>query len=227
MRSVEGVYSRRNPLSWPLLHPVAMLELVPQLMDRGRVTRASSQSPNIQRVLHELDRDGVAILEAAAPHELIAAGLKDMDRFVELMPKLQGMLRTKRASNGGLREYAVHEYQQQLNIYRSHDPLMFSPAYARFLLLPDLIEVAKGYLGRDWQYQAMIATRTEPSEPIRDGFANWHHDGRGRKLNVILPLSDVPEDGPATIVLRGSHRLLYSRDRLVRNFFTDDEQLAI
>ena len=24
---------------------------------------------------------------------------------------------------------------------------MFSPAYARFLLLPDLIEVAKGYLG--------------------------------------------------------------------------------
>lgn len=227
MKSVEGVYSRRNFLSWPLLHPVAMLELVPQLMDRSRVARAASQRPQIQRVLHELDRNGVAILEDAAPQALIAAGLRDMERFVDLMPKLQGMLRTKRASNGAMLEYAVHEYQQKLNVYRSHDPLMFSPAYARFLLLPDLIEVAKGYLGEDWQYQAMIATRTEPSAPIRDGFANWHHDARGRKLNVILLLTDVPEDGPATIVLRGSHRLLYSRARQARNFFSDDEQLAI
>ena len=227
MKSVEGVYSRRNPLSWPFLHPVAMLELVPQLMDRGRVARAASLRPQIQCVLHELDRNGVAILEDAAPQALIATGLRDMERFVDLMPELQGMLRTKRASNGAMLEYAVHEYQQKLNVYRSHDPLMFSPAYARFLLLPDLIEVAKGYLGEDWQYQAMIATRTEPSAPIRDGFANWHHDARGRKLNVILLLTDVPEDGPATIVLRGSHRLLYSRARQARNFFSDDEQLAI
>ena len=204
-----------------------MLELLPQLMDRGRVARAASQRPKIQRVLDELDRDGVAILEDAAPNELITAALKDMERFVELMPELQGMMRTKRASTGAMREYAVHEYQRKLNIYRSHDPLMFSPAYARFLLLPDLIEVAKGYLGEDWQYQAMIATRTESSEPIRDGFANWHHDARGRKLNVILLLTDVPEDGPATIVLKGSHRLLYARARQVHNFFSDDEQLAI
>ena len=73
----------------------------------------------------------------------------------------------------------------------------------------------------------MIATRTEPSEPIRDGFANWHHDARGRKLNVILLLSDVPEDGAATVVLKGSHKLLYSRARQLNNFFSDDEQLAI
>ena len=168
----------------------------------------------------------MAILENAASNELITAALKDMERFVELMPELQGMMRTKRASACGMREYAVHEYQRKLNIYRSHDPLMFSPAYARFLLLPDLIEVAKGYLGGDWQYQAMIATRTESSEPIRDGFANWHHDARGRKLNVILLLTDVPEDGPATIVLKGSHRLLYARARQVHNFFSHDEQLA-
>ena len=52
----------------------------------------------------------MAILEDAAPNELIAAGLKDMESFVELMPELQGMMRTKRASTGGTREYAVHEY---------------------------------------------------------------------------------------------------------------------
>ena len=46
-------------------------------------------------------------------------------------------------------------------------------------------------------------------------------------MNIILLLSDVPEDGPATIVLRGSHKLVYARARQVKNFFTDDEQRAI
>ena len=227
MKSVEGVYSRGNPLSWPFLRPGIMFDLLPQLMDCGPLMRVASRRPNIKRVLDELNRDGVAILEAAAPSELVAAGLNDMNRFIELIPKLQGTMRTKRTSTGAVREYAVHEYQRALNIYRSHDPLMFSPAYARFLLLPDLIEIAKGYLGKNWLYQAMIATRTEPSEPIRDGFATWHHDARGRKLNVILLLTDVPEDGPATIVLKGSHRLVYTRARQVRNFFSDEEQRAI
>jgi ectoine hydroxylase-related dioxygenase (phytanoyl-CoA dioxygenase family) len=227
MPHVDGVYSRRNPLSWPFLRPTVMLELMPQLMDRGPVMRAAARRPEIQSALDDLDREGVAILENVAPKELVAAGIEDLNRFVEMMPQLQGLKRTKRASKGGTREYNVHEYQQKLNIYRSHDPLMFSPAYARFLLLPDLIAVVQGYLGKHWLYQAMIATRTEPSEPIRAGFASWHHDARGRKLNIILLLTDVPEDGPTTMVLRGSHRLVYTRSRQVKNFFSDDEQRAI
>jgi ectoine hydroxylase-related dioxygenase (phytanoyl-CoA dioxygenase family) len=132
-------------------------------------------------------------------------------------------VRTKRRSTGGTIEYPVHEFQRKLNIYRSHDPLMFSPAYSRFLLLPALREVAAGYLGRSWLYQAMIATRTLPSAPTKEGFARWHHDARGRKLNVIMPLTDVSLDGSATIVLAGSQRQGYSRDRRLRNVFSDEE----
>ncbi|MDA0577539.1 MAG: hypothetical protein O3B24_05515 [Verrucomicrobia bacterium] len=57
----------------------------------------------------------------------------------------------------------------------------------------------------------MIATRAEPIAPTREGFAQSHHDARGRKLNVILLLTDVLNDGAATIVLKGSHQLLYIR----------------
>ena len=133
-------------------------------------------------------------------------------------------VRTKPGSTGGTRDYLVHEYQQDLNVFRSHDPLVFSPTYARFLVLPQLIAVATAYLGTPWYYQAMIATRTEPLlAPTRAGFAQWHHDARGRKLNVFLLLTDVPDDGAATIVLKGSHRLVYTRDRRERNFFQDEE----
>ena len=200
-----------------------MLDLVPQLLARVRLRCPASDDPEIQRLLMELERDGVAIMQNSAPSELITAALQDMDRLVERMPQLQGTVHTKRASTGGRIEYPVHEYQRDLNIFRSHDPLVFSSAYAHFLLLPALLEVVEGYLGKNWFYQAMIATRTEPSEPTRKGFAQWHHDARGRKLNIFLLLTDVPADGPATIIVKGSHRLVYARDRQLRNFFDDDE----
>ena len=118
MRSVDGVYSRRNPVSWPPLSPSVMLELLPQLMDRGQGARAASRRPNIQRILDELDREGVAILEDAAAKEMVVAARKDMERFVEMIPQLQGIMRAKRASNSGTRKYEAHEYQRKLKICR-------------------------------------------------------------------------------------------------------------
>ena len=200
-----------------------MLDLLPQLADKLTFARPTSGRPEIRRVVEQLDREGVAVLERVGSASLIEAARQDVDHFVRNIEKLEGTSRTKRGSTGGTVEYPVHEFQRGLNIYRSHDPLMFSPAYARFLLLPELREVAAGYLGRNWLYQAMIATRTLPAAPTKDGFAQWHHDARGRKLNVILPLTDVSSDGSATIVLAGSQRLVYSRDRRKRNMFSDEE----
>ena len=225
--AVNGVYSGEDARSWPITRPGVMLDLIPQLLDHFRFKRPTAARPEIQRVVSELDRDGVAIMERAAPAELVEKAVRDMDQLVERMPELQGTIKTKRRSTGGTRDYPVHEFQEGLKIYRSHDPLMFSQAYAKFLLLPDLIDVMDSYLGKKWFYQAMIATRTEPSEATRAGFAQWHHDARGRKLNVFLLLTAVPPDGPATVVLKGSHHLLYSRARRERNFFGDEDVAAI
>lgn len=225
--AVDGVYSGQHPATWPITHPRVMLDLLPQLLHHFRLNRPAPARPEVRRVVAELDRDGVAIMENIVSAELIEAAVRDMDHLVERMPELQGTMRTKRASTGGTRVYPVHEYQQDLKVYRSHDPLMFSPTYAKFLVLTDLMEVVACYLGKNWLYQAMIATRTKSSEPTRAGFAQWHHDARGRKLNVFLLLTDVPSDGPTTVVLKGSHRLLYTRARRERNFFDDEEVAAI
>ncbi|WP_235300159.1 phytanoyl-CoA dioxygenase family protein [Synechococcus sp. GFB01] len=200
-----------------------MVDLLPQLLDGRRRCPRPEADPELGRVVQELERDGVSVLEGAATTALVAAAVADLDRFIERMPALQGTWRTKPRSTGGIIDYRVHEFQRDLNIYRSHDPLMFSPTYAQFLLLPALTAIAESYLGRGWLYQAMIATRTESSAPTREGFAQWHHDARGRKLNALLLLTDVPANGPATIVLAGSHHLLYSRARRVHNFFSDEE----
>lgn len=224
---LDGVFDSRNIRSWPLGRPRLMLDILPQLLDNFPIGRPVSPRTEIRRVVAELDRDGIAIMENVVPSALLQQASRDMDRFVARILELEGTVRTKPRSTGGTRDYPVHEYQRLLKVYRSHDPLIFSPAYAQFLLLPDLVEVAAGYLGKNWLYQAMIATRTEPVEPTRDGFAQWHHDARGRKLNVFLILTDVHEDGPATIVMKGSHRLLYARARREHNFFSDEEVAAL
>lgn len=224
---LEGVYPVRSPGSWPLRRPRAMLDIFPQLLDQLLPRRAVPARPELRQALAELHRDGATVIDRVAPQHLIEQGVLDMERFAQVLPELEGTMRTKRRSTGGSVSYQVHEFQRDLNIYRSHDPLVFSAAYAKFLLLPELRDVAACYLGRNWLYQAMIATRTEACEPMRKGFARWHHDARGRKLNIIMPLMDVPPDGPATVVLTGSHRLMYLHTRRTRNVFSDEEVRAL
>jgi ectoine hydroxylase-related dioxygenase (phytanoyl-CoA dioxygenase family) len=217
---------------WPLVRwlakrPLDALDLLPQLVDKLTLARPVPVRGDVRRAVADLDRDGVTVLERVAPAKLIEEARRDMERFVQRITELEGTTRTKPRSTGGTVVYPVHEYQRGLNIYRSHDPLMFSAAYAQFLLLPQLREVAAGYLGRTWRYQAMIATRTQPSPPTREGFASWHHDARGRKLNIIMPLTDVLADGSATVVMAGSHRLVYLKARRLGNVFSDEEVAAL
>lgn len=222
-----GIFTSRSLASWLVKRPRDILDVLPQLVDKVTLGRPVSKRADVRRAVADLDRDGVAVMERVAPPDLIEQGRHDMDRFVQRIPELEGAVRTKMHSKGHMVEYPVHEFQRDLNIHRSHDPLAFSPAYARFLLLPELREVVAGYLGRKWMYQAMIAHRTGPSEPTKEGFARWHHDARGRKLNVILVLTDVPGDGSATVVMPGSHRLIYLKPRRERVIFYDDEMARL
>lgn len=222
-----GILTGRTLAGWLIKRPSDVADVLPQLADKVAVGRPVSKRADVRRAVAALDRDGVAILERVAPPALIEQARRDMDSFVQRLPELEGIVRRKMHSYGHMVDYAVHEFQRPLNIHRSHDPLVFSPAYARFLLLPELREVVAGYLGRGWMYQAMIAHRTGPSEAVSEGFARWHHDARGRKLNVILVLTDVPADGSATVYMPGSHRLIYLKPRRERVVFYDDEMAQL
>jgi hypothetical protein len=223
MPLVPGIYRGRD--LWALgRRPAELSDLLPQLADKARLMLPRGGHGRVHQVVRQLVDDGVAILPDVVSAEFIEAARADLDQFVREAPDLRGTTRVKPASTGGTREYEVHEWQPDLDIYRTHDPLMVLPGYVDFLLLPELMKVAAGYLGRRWFYQAMIATRPGPTTLVdRRGFAGWHHDARGQKLNAILLMSDVGTDGSATVVIRGSHRLVYSRARRLRNFLPDGE----
>lgn len=204
--------------------PRDLVDLGPQLMARlvrpGARPRLSTRASEIVQTLRQ---DGVAVIGGVAPEALLERARRDFNRMVPAIETSPRQLRQKYKSTGGTVSYPVHEYQQELQIHRTHDPLMFSAAFAELALLPLIREVLAGYLGPGFLYQAFIATRTAPLESTRSGFAQWHHDARGRKLNVFVPLTAIPPDGQTTVYLRGSHRLFYSHARRRRNFFSEEE----
>jgi hypothetical protein len=223
----KGVYSPRHPTGWPFLNRKEWRGITDQWRQSHVRHPVPAGRPDLLPLVSQLYRDGVAILPAVANAGMISTGKVDLDGFVERIAELSGVKRIKMSTAGTPLEYPVHEFQERMNIYRSHDPLVFSPAYARFLLMPEVRFVAEAYLGPVWFYQAMIATRTGASESRGEGFEGWHHDARGRKLNVFLLLTDVTENGSYTEVIGQSHRLLYSQERLSKNFFTPAESEAV
>lgn len=220
---MQGVYSHNRVRFWPFRDFSAMREIISQIWDLKDFYRPISKVERIRQIVKKLDDDGVAVLENVVDTQIVAACRKDLDILVEKMPLLEGQLRTKPRSTGGTRDYFVHEYQADLEVYRSHDPLVFSYNYAQFLMLPEVLQILRCYLGTRWYYQAMIATRTLAVDWVGKGFDYWHHDARGRKLNIFLLLTDVPYDGPATEVLAGSHKMLYDRSRQLKNGFSEEE----
>lgn len=204
--------------------PRDMLDLAPQLAARiPSLLHGAELSTETRAVVHKLREDGVAILSDAVPEDLMDRCRSDFEAMIPRIETLPPTMRTMPRSIGGTIDHRVHEYQADLRTHRTRDPLMFSSAFAELVLLPKVSEILAGYLGSKFLYQSLIASRTAAAESDSVGFSKWHHDARGCKLNVILLLTDVPDDGQATVYMRGSHRLYYSRDRRRRNFFSTQE----
>jgi len=221
--AIDGVYSPRE-LRTVLRHPRDLFEVGRQCVDAAWLGPLGRRRRDTSVVAAEIARQGVSIVPGAVSDDLISQARSDLDEFARQLPTLTGKQRLRSRSTGGSIEYEVHQRQSDQRILRSHDPLAVIPSYLRFLLLPELCSVAASYLGPRWGYQAMIATRTlAGSIDDRSGFSGWHHDARGRKLNVFLLLTDVEPGGTTTVLLRRSHRLLFAERRRMRNFFPEGE----
>lgn len=220
---MNGIYNYNDPLNWPWGAPGTLLGLKRQIKNLIFRPRSGTYREALQKPLAQLRESGVTILDTVVDQKFVDCARKDLDRFEKILPDIANRKQVKLSTSGENIEYDQHVYHQDVNIYRSHNPLTFSPFYARFLLLPDVVEMARCYLGSSWRYQAMIATRTGACRTRGEGFDHWHHDARGRKLNVFLLLTDVPPESSATQVVEKSHFLLYDKSLFANNFFADDQ----
>lgn len=93
--------------------------------------------------------------------------------------------------------------------YLDADPVFLEAA------LDDLVvNVVGEYYRRQFFLGHVNAFRLLPTEPKRYGSFQWHHDARGRQINVMTLLTPVLPDGQRMKYLRGTHRGYYGYDRM-------------
>jgi hypothetical protein len=103
----------------------------------------------------------------------------------------------------------------------TREPVLLEAALDNFLL-----EIMAGYFHRQFGLSVATATRLMPTPAHRDGSYQWHHDARGKQINLMVLLSNVTSKGQRMSYLRGSHHRYYDYYRgIVDTRFNEDVDL--
>ncbi len=86
----------------------------------------------------------------------------------------------------------------------STEPVFLDAALDDFLL-----EIIASYFHRRFGLAVAAAARLSPTPAHRDGSYQWHHDARGKQVNLMVLLSNVTEKGQRMTYLRQSHHRYY------------------
>lgn len=95
----------------------------------------------------------------------------------------------------------------------STDFLDADPIFMEAALDNLLLEIVAGYYQKPFSIGRSSAMRLLPSDPVRGGSFQWHHDARGRQVHLMLLLTDMPKDGQKMTYLKGSHETYYDHYR--------------
>jgi hypothetical protein len=90
-----------------------------------------------------------------------------------------------------------------------------------------LLEIVAGYYQKKFALARVNATRLAPTEPLRDGSYQWHHDARGRQVHLMILLNDLAPDGQRMSYLRGSHTRYYTHARAHAHGSRFEEEMAV
>lgn len=112
-------------------------------------------------------------------------------------------------------KYLVDDINEAANRITTTAPFLHSPLLVEVALDGLVRRIARSYFGDEIVLQNADATRLYPMSPRDFDAFQWHHDGRGTKLNAMILLSDVTHADQAMTYLTGSHKI--ERDLLSDN----------
>lgn len=95
-------------------------------------------------------------------------------------------------------------------LYVSNEPFMISRSLLEVSLKPELISLINAYLGKRAYITQATAARLLPHAQTGFGSFQWHHDAWGKRINMMIILTEVGEDDQHMTYAKGSHRVRHS-----------------
>lgn len=107
--------------------------------------------------------------------------------------------------------------QERENIFVSNNPFKYSAELIRTCCHPAIIETINCYLGKVGFIHKGSATHYLPGGARGTGVFNWHHDAAGKRVKLMILMSDTDEDSRCTTYIEGSHTIIHPLSEYTKN----------
>ncbi len=156
-----------------------------------------------EQYLAELKQHGFVKISGLLSPEQIKQLTTDFSRFVE-----EAHQRLQKKMPPG-RPYEELYWKDKENIFVSNNPFKYSSELVKICCHQIIIETINGYLGKIGYIHKGEATHYLPGGSREKSVFNWHHDGAGKRVKLLILLSETGDDSRCTTYIAGSHIIVY------------------
>jgi hypothetical protein len=201
------------------LHPVR--EALVRLPDPRFVASGSRRlhAPYDQH-LAELERYGITRLSGEIAPETLGTLQRDFES--NFIAPLKAGGRSAATYQGDIT--VTDDYvDSEARLYASNEPFAISRALLEVCLKPELVALIDGYLRKRAYITQGIALRIDPHPQTGFGSFQWHHDAWGKRINMMIILTEVGVGDQHMTYAKGSHALRHSYDKYANSRYSAEE----
>lgn len=147
-----------------------------------------------------LERDGIVRISGLIQPKELAGLRREFTGFVEALD------RRMESGEGTYLHYDEKEHWwPKDHAYITNDAFSYSPQLVKLCCKPELLEIARYYVGKPPVIQRGVAMRYLPSDRNDNDQFRWHHDMEEKRIKMMVLLTDVDEDNQCMSYILGSH----------------------
>ena len=158
--------------------------------------------------LQQLHKKGIIKIPHFLSKQDLAQLHGDFEKFVNTVTKNNLTKTVGFTSSSGNKSKLAHEYyQDNARVFISHNPFNYSPLLTSLCCDKKLTTIINNYFGEKSYIRQGVALRYLPLNRHATCTDQWHHDGTGKAINVMILLTDIGENDQYMTYAEGSHRI--------------------
>jgi hypothetical protein len=201
-----------------LVHPIR--EAAVRVPDPAYMLTSAALPAPYDEHLRELKRHGITRLSGQiAPHTLATL---QRDFATNFIAPLDAGGATPATYQGDITLSEAY-VDPAAGVYSSNEPFTISRALLEVCLKPELVALINGYLGKRAYITQAVALRIRPHPESGFGSFQWHHDAWGKRINLMIILTEVGEDDQHMTYAKGSNRLHHAYGKFLNSRYSAEE----
>lgn len=201
-----------------LIHPVR--EAMVRIPDPAYLMASAPIGERYQPHLEELKTCGITRLSGEIAPQTLAALRRDFEQ--NFVAPLDAHGPTPGTYHGDITLSEAY-VDPAVGVYSSNEPFTISRALLEVCLKPELVALINGYLGKRAYITQAVGLRIKPHEETGFGSFQWHHDAWGKRINMMIILTEVGEGDQHMSYAKGSNHLHHSYGKFVNSRYSEAE----